>query len=34
MIDAMKYWVTEVGVDGFRVDAVDYVPADFLKTGQ
>ncbi len=31
MIDAMKYWVTEIGVDGFRVDAVDYVPADFLK---
>lgn len=31
MIDAMKYWVTEVGVDGFRCDAVDFVPADFLK---
>lgn len=31
MIDAMKYWVTEVGVDGFRCDAVDYVPFDFLK---
>jgi len=31
MIDAMKYWVTEIGIDGFRVDAVDYVPADFLK---
>lgn len=31
MIDAMKYWVTEVGVNGFRVDAVDFVPADFLK---
>lgn len=31
MIDAMKYWVEEVGVDGFRVDAVDFVPFDFLK---
>ncbi|MDR0546235.1 MAG: alpha-glucosidase C-terminal domain-containing protein [Dysgonamonadaceae bacterium] len=31
MIDAMKFWVNEVGVDGFRCDAVDYVPADFLK---
>ncbi len=31
MIDAMKYWVTDVGVDGFRCDAVDYMPADFLK---
>ena len=31
MIAAMKYWVVEVGVDGFRVDAVDFVPADFLK---
>lgn len=31
MIQAMKYWVTEVGVDGFRCDAVDYVPYDFLK---
>lgn len=31
MIDAMKYWVTEIGVDGFRCDAVDFVPFDFLK---
>lgn len=31
MIDAMKYWITEIGVDGFRCDAVDYVPFDFLK---
>ncbi len=31
MIEAMKYWVTEIAIDGFRVDAVDYVPADFLK---
>lgn len=31
MIDAMKYWVTEVGVDGFRCDAADFVPYDFWK---
>ena len=31
MIQAMKYWITEVGVDGFRCDAVDFVPYDFLK---
>ena len=26
MIDAMRYWVEEVGVDGFRCDAADFVP--------
>lgn len=31
MIDAMKYWVKEVGVDGFRCDVADAVPADFWK---
>ena len=31
MIDAMKYWVEEVGVDGFRCDAADFVPYDFWK---
>lgn len=31
MIDAMKFWVNEVGIDGFRCDAVDFVPMDFLK---
>jgi len=29
MIDAMKYWVTETNIDGFRFDAADYVPFDF-----
>ncbi|MBN1949747.1 MAG: alpha-amylase [Bacteroidales bacterium] len=29
MISVMKYWVTEIGIDGFRCDAVDYVPLDF-----
>ncbi|MCB9283167.1 MAG: alpha-amylase [Lewinellaceae bacterium] len=31
MIDAMKYWVTETGVDGFRCDAADMVPYSFWK---
>ena len=31
MIDAMKFWVTETNVDGFRCDAADYVPADFWQ---
>ena len=31
MIDAMKFWVTEIGVDGFRCDAADFVPFDFWK---
>ena len=29
MIDSMTFWVTEVGVDGFRCDVADEVPADF-----
>lgn len=29
MIDAMSYWVSEVGVDGFRCDAAEFVPLDF-----
>ncbi|MBR5686252.1 MAG: alpha-glucosidase C-terminal domain-containing protein [Muribaculaceae bacterium] len=32
MIDAMRYWVDSVGVDGFRCDVADQVPADFWKT--
>ena len=31
MIDAMKFWVTETNIDGFRCDAADYVPADFWQ---
>lgn len=31
MIDAMKFWVNEAGVDGFRCDAADFVPFDFWK---
>lgn len=31
MIEAMKYWVLEANIDGFRCDAVDFVPEDFWK---
>ncbi|HYC86874.1 MAG TPA: alpha-amylase family glycosyl hydrolase [Chryseosolibacter sp.] len=31
MIHAMKYWVLEANIDGFRCDAVDFVPSDFWK---
>lgn len=31
MIGAMRYWAEEVGVDGFRCDAADFVPFDFWK---
>lgn len=29
MIDAMKFWVKEVGIDGFRCDVAGFVPVDF-----
>lgn len=29
MLDAMKWWVTETGIDGYRCDYADGVPADF-----
>ena len=32
MIAAMKYWVLEANVDGFRCDAADMVPSDFWKS--
>lgn len=31
MIDAMKFWVTDVGIDGFRVDVAHGVPVDFWE---
>ena len=30
MIDAMKFWLTEADVDGFRCDAADLMPFDFF----
>lgn len=32
MIDEMKFWVLDVGIDGFRFDAADYVPFAFWKS--
>lgn len=31
MVDAMKYWVTEAKVDGFRCDVASEVPVDFWE---
>ncbi len=31
MIDAMKYWVTEFDIDGFRCDYAEGVPRDFWQ---
>jgi glycosidase len=31
MIQAMKYWILEANIDGYRCDAADYVPLDFWK---
>lgn len=31
MIDAMKFWVTECQIDGFRCDLASWVPVDFWK---
>lgn len=31
MIDAMKFWLTDVGVDGFRCDVAMEVPTDFWE---
>lgn len=31
MIDAMKYWVKEVGIDGYRCDVASMVPTDFWE---
>ena len=29
MTEAMKYWVTEVDIDGYRCDVAGFVPTDF-----
>lgn len=31
MIDAMKFWITQTGIDGFRCDLAFWVPLDFWK---
>lgn len=31
LIDSMKFWVTECGIDGFRCDMAHLVPLDFWK---
>lgn len=31
MLDAMKYWVTEAGIDGYRCDYAEGVPGDFWE---
>ena len=31
MMAAMKFWVTETGIDGFRCDVAEEVPMDFWK---
>jgi glycosidase len=34
MIDAMKYWVQECDIDGFRCDVAGMVPMEFWKTAR
>jgi alpha-amylase len=34
MIDAMKFWVTNFDIDGFRCDMAHLVPLDFWKTAR
>jgi glycosidase len=34
MVDAMKFWVEEIDIDGFRCDVAGMVPIDFWKTAR
>jgi cyclomaltodextrinase len=34
MIDAMKFWVEDVGIDGFRCDVAGMVPLDFWEAAR
>ena len=29
MVDALKFWLTEIGIDGYRMDVAGEVPTDF-----
>lgn len=31
MIKAMKYWIEEANIDGYRFDAIDFMPSSFWK---
>lgn len=31
MIEAMKYWIYQANIDGYRCDTADFVPADFWE---
>ena len=31
MIDAMRYWIFQANIDGFRCDAADFIPFDFWQ---
>ena len=31
MIEAMRYWIYQANIDGFRCDAADFIPVDFWQ---
>ena len=31
MIEAMRYWIYQANIDGYRCDAADFIPADFWQ---